>query len=293
VTTTTTTPTYQYAYILDYDPPHLDNTITNVLDNPSYFSFSGATAKLGEVITFVSDNVSEEGRNTYSGYTDSAGYPIVISEDVAYLLSDEVLSVGSVVSQIYNDSFACYLAGTRIAVPDGEIEVEHLREGMLVVTASGAHRPVHWIGRRSFKRRAVMADPRVRPVILTAGCLGEALPRRDLRVSRDHAMFLDGVLIPAYALVNGVTIRIDPNMDEVHYFHIELDSHDVILAEGAPSESFVDDNSRGAFHNAAEYKPRVPAPPAAIYCAPRHEHGWLVESVHARLARLAGIQRAA
>jgi hypothetical protein len=90
-----------------------------------------------------------------------------------------------------------------------------------------------------------------------------------------------------------VTIRVDQAIDEVHYFHVELDTHDVILAGGAPSESFVDDNSRGAFHNAAEYKPRVPALPAAVYCAPRFEHGWIVASVQARLARLAGILRAA
>ena len=40
----------------------------------------------------------------------------------------------------------------------------------------------------------------------------------------------------------------------VEYFHIELDSHDVILAEGAPSETFIDEDSRGMFHNAHELR---------------------------------------
>ena len=62
----------------------------------------------------------------------------------------------------------------------------------------------------------------------------------------------EGVLIEARDLVNGVSI-VHAERGEVEYFHVELDSHDVIIAEGAFSETFIDDDSRGMFHNAQEY----------------------------------------
>jgi hypothetical protein len=80
----------------------------------------------------------------------------------------------------------------------------------------------------------------------------------------------------------------------VTYFHIELERHDVILAEGAPSESFVDDDSRGMFHNAAEYAALYPdaAPAPALYCAPRVTGGFALEAIRHRLAVRAGLRPA-
>jgi hypothetical protein len=108
-------------------------------------------------------------------------------------------------------------------------------------------------------------------------------------------MFLDDVLIPASALVNGFSIVQLDRVESVEYIHIELDTHDVILAEGAPSESFVDDQSRGMFHNASEYARLYPdtAIEPARYCAPRLEDGEEVETVRRRLAALAGPRLAA
>ena len=75
-------------------------------------------------------------------------------------------------------------------------------------------------------------------------------------------MFLDGMLIPAEHLINGDSVEQLELMEEIAYFHIELDQHDVILAEGALSETFVDDNSRGMCHNAHEFHaPRPDARP--------------------------------
>ena len=84
-------------------------------------------------------------------------------------------------------------------------------------------------------------------------------------------MYLDGVLIEAKDLINGVSIVQAERVEKVEYFHIELDSHDVIIAEGALSESFIDDDSRGMFHNAHEFRVLYPAAASGLahYCAPR------------------------
>src|SRR5207249_2356420 len=117
----------------------------------------------------------------------------------------------------------------------------------------GDSRRIRWIGRRGYAGRFASANPEIMPILIRAGALEDGVPRRDLMVSPLHAMYLDNVLIPAGALVNGSSITRVDQIEKVEYFHIELDSHDLILAEGALSETFVDDDSRGMFHNAAEF----------------------------------------
>ncbi len=190
-----------------------------------------------------------------------------------------------------NDTVACYTTGTLILTTRGEVPVEGLAIGDRVITAGGAVEPVRWIGRRSYAGRALAANPGVQPILLRAGSLGDGLPRRDLRVSPEHAMFLDGVLVPARCLVNGTTIVQDRACGRVDYFHVELDRHSVILAEAAPSESFVDDDNRSMFQNAHEWQARYPGRPRipAVYCAPRVESGAALTAIRRRLDG-AGVQ---
>ncbi len=101
-------------------------------------------------------------------------------------------------------------------------------------------------------------------------------------------MFLDGVLVPARCLVNNNTIIQERQKDRVDYIHIELDSHDLLLAEGAPSETFLDDDSRGAFHNACEFAERYPRGLELDgSCAPRVADGYALEVIRRRLAEVA------
>jgi T5SS/PEP-CTERM-associated repeat protein len=181
---------------------------------------------------------------------------------------------------------ACFAAGTRIRTPDGDIPVEALRIGQLVETVGSAPRPIRWIGRRSYHNRFVRNDPAVMPIRIAGGALGDGVPRRDLLVSPEHAMFLDGALVAAKLLVNGTTITQVRHLDRIDYFHVELDSHDILFAEGAPSESFVDCDSRFMFQNAAEFAQLYPDDAGASwsFCAPRLEEGAKLAALQRRLA---------
>jgi hypothetical protein len=153
---------------------------------------------------------------------------------------------------ITGDIIPCYLRGTRIRTPEGEVPVENLKLGDRVVTASGETRPILWLGSRSVdcaRHRDPMA---VWPVRIRAGALAPGQPERDLWVSPGHSLFLDGNLFQAEKLINGVTIeRVE--RQRVEYWHVELDRHDVLLAEGAPAESYLDTGNRTSFLSSGEF----------------------------------------
>jgi autotransporter passenger strand-loop-strand repeat protein len=156
-------------------------------------------------------------------------------------------SDGSGGSKITTDA-ACYRAGTRIRTDHGEVPVEALGIGDRVLSAFGGTVPVTWLGQRRVACRRHPKPQDVWPVRVAAGAFGADLPRRDLFLSPDHAVFVGGVLIPIRYLVNDATIVQEP-MDEVTYWHVELPAHDVLFAEGLPAESYLDTGNRDAFAN--------------------------------------------
>jgi Hint domain len=194
------------------------------------------------------------------------------------------------------DVAPCYCAGTVIRTPHGEQRVETLKIGDKVATISGAARPIKWIGRRGYSGRFVMGRKDILPVCIKKDALGNDMPRRDLWISPNHAMYFQDsdVLVEAKDLINGVSIIQAERVDRVDYFHIELDSHDVLIAEGAPAESFIDDASRGLFHNAAEYWTRHSegASVTPRYFAARCFDGAELEAVRRCIALRAGLIRA-
>lgn len=148
----------------------------------------------------------------------------------------------------------CFLHGTMIATPTGEIAIESLSIGDLVLTHSGAVRPIRWIGRLEFSRGEGWTAE-ARPVRVAKGALGPNSPVRDLYVSRAHMFYLNGVLIPAGNLINGTTISVvTPEADVLQYFHVDFGTHDVVLADGAPCESLLATPEHiTVFDNSAEY----------------------------------------
>jgi hypothetical protein len=142
----------------------------------------------------------------------------------------------------------CFAAGTRLRGPAGWLRVECLKEGDLLLTASGQVRPVRWIGHRSVNCSTHPSPDQVLPIRIRAGAFDGDLPVADLRLSPDHAVFVAGGLMPVKYLVNGTTIRRE-TVARVRYFHVELDSHDLLLAEGLAVESYLDTGNRRTFAN--------------------------------------------
>jgi hypothetical protein len=151
---------------------------------------------------------------------------------------------------------ACFLPGTLLQTPYGERKIEDLRIGDLVTTLSGEAEPITWIGRRVYKRSTGRRHPEsVFPVRVARGALGPNVPHRDLFVSQEHALWVDGVFLKAIDLVNRSSIMLHSSAEiEIEYLHVKLARHDVIFAEGAPSETlFVNASNVERFDNFVEY----------------------------------------
>ena len=134
----------------------------------------------------------------------------------------------------------CFLRGAQIWTPSGEVRVEDLRVNDFVVTSSGEAKPIKWVWGRRFERQPGQKwGQEIVPIRVARSALGPNIPHRDLYLSRYHCLYLDGVLIPALDLVNSSSIaKVDiEDLSEIEYFHIKLERHSVIYAEGAACES--------------------------------------------------------
>jgi len=154
-----------------------------------------------------------------------------------------------------NGQTSCFLKGTTIRTADGERKIEDLVVGDLLPTVFAGTRPIQWIARYPFRRsnpsKAWVRD--VLPVRVARSALAPDIPNADLYVTQSHALLIDGVLVPAGNLINGTTITLydADTLDELEFFHIKLEGHDVIYAEGAPCETLVEVDENAV--NFAEY----------------------------------------
>ena len=153
----------------------------------------------------------------------------------------------------------CFLAGTRIRTAHGEQLIENLQEGEQIKTHDGVLKTIKWLCIQTINIKHPVNPLRRNPVCFKKGSLGHNFPKSDLCTSPDHAMFVDGLLINAGALVNGVNIISTQPKEDFKYYHIELDSHELIIAEGCPTESYLPQHeNRSDYDNAEEFNARYP-----------------------------------
>jgi len=212
------------------------------------------------------------------------------SVSTRYFSTTPIVSQSALASSVIspNPIPVCFTTGTLIRTARGEVAVEDLIVGDLAVTASGALRPITWIGYRRLEHLA----PEQQPVRVRTGAFGSSLPVRDLFLSAGHPVLVGadangegGVLVPVMCLINGTSIAREP-ATQVTYWHVELDTHDILLAEGLAAESYIDGGDRAFFAEASDHALHnpdfVPAGWSAR-CRPVAVDGALVERERARL----------
>ena len=177
----------------------------------------------------------------------------------------------------------CYAQGTLIRTTRGDVAVEALSVGDVVICAAGHTRPIIWIGHRDVACAAHPTPEAVWPIRIAPHAFGPGLPAWELFVSPDHAIYTNGVLIPASALVNGGSVR-QVEMPRVTYWHVELDAHDIMLAEGLPAESFLENGNRADFAGGDVISLYPVFAAAAGPCAPVVRQGAALEGVRRKLA---------
>ncbi len=295
-------PVFAGAAISTYDAKVSANVVNGNTLSGALFTGTNAQAAYGALLgTFTSTPVAltlkpGDQENFYhvantigevlagdlmSGVGISTGTSIAVSAlDIAMLKDIGVPVTADVV---------CYGRGTRIATPNGEIAVEALRVGDRVTTGDGAHVPIVWLGYRRVDCRAHPHPRRVLPVVIKQDAFGPSLPRRDLTVSPNHALWFDGVLIPARLLIDGVSV-VQIDVDVVDYFHVELPHHDLLLAEGLRAESYLNCDDRQLFDNGTGALAIPPEAPGRVWayraCAELCLVGAEIDAARAHLARM-------
>ena len=220
--------------------------------------------------------------------------PVTLFHDISFGDLDMTADPSAFVSTFGNSiepvtfvfDAVCYGSGTRILTDRGEIEVQDLAVGDLVVTASGERRPIRWLGSRTLDCNAHPDARAVWPIRIAAHAFADNQPSRDLFVSPAHALRVsidDDVLVPACRLINGSTIARCP-AETVTYWHVELDSHDLLLADGLPAESYLECGNRRFFtRNEASALPEPRDRPANGLCLPLIEDGAILTSAREAL----------
>jgi hypothetical protein len=228
-------------------------TISGETDTQKYL---GTAVESGKVVGFFFEDVTTGSFFLFSTSNDlltpHSHTPVTVTLDLSTGVNDSNannwdLTTGAPVA-------FCFMAGTGVRTPAGDVAVETLKTGDLVTLSDGRVAPVSWLGRQTVSTR--FADPlRSLPVRIKANALGEDLPQRDMLISPDHALLVDGILVQAGALVNGVSIVRETQVPVVFtYYHVEVADHSLILAENVPAETFVDNVDRMAFDNWEEHQ---------------------------------------
>jgi hypothetical protein len=263
-TGTTSIGTYWFAWIPGQD--YLDTPPTNIVAPAGWSDvITNGGAGDGYAIRFIAGpgselttgnalNFSFTSTETPAQLAGNSSFHSTVPETTSFVY--EGAAFGDPGFQ-FTATVTCFCAGARILTERGEVAVEQLVIGDNVVTASGVLRPVRWLGHRRIDISRHPDPAAVWPVRVAANAFGDRLPRRDLWLSPGHNIAVEGVIMPISSLINGRSVA-QVKRTEVEYWHVELDAHDIILAEGLPAESYLDCGNRTAFANGGAFVEAYP-----------------------------------
>ena len=237
-------------------------TITGLYGPSATYTDNGVIDFDNAVFTSDSGGVTLDGNSgSYFGL-DIAGLAFTTSDGI----TDNLYTVGTTFEYytytgaqgtltLVSSDAPCYVSGTRLLTERSEVAVENIAPGDRAITlADGVEvaQPVIWVGQRRVDLASHPRPELVAPIRIRHGAFGDGLPHRDLLVSPDHAVFIDGRLVCARMLVNGMTVTQEFETRSVTYYHIELARHALLLAEGLPAESYLDTGNRSMFTNGGQ-----------------------------------------
>lgn len=237
------------AGVVEYDTLSYQSGGAYVL-NKGFANVAWGDGVIFKGYDFSSDTVSYSG--TTLDISNGSSTVLQFTNFQSSLSSGDFKIVYNAAGNYSELSAVCFARGTLIRTPEGEIAVERLRTGDTVLVQQNGSlmpQPVVWRGHRRIDLIAHPKPAHVAPIRIRAGAFGEGLPVRDLILSPDHALLIDGKLIAARQLVNGASITQEEGWTAVDYYHVELDRHAILLAEGLPAESYLDTGNRGFFAN--------------------------------------------
>lgn len=263
-------------------PDSVEGTITAVSDDNT-----GDVTTYSGPFTVLAQAIDGEGNEWYL-LTDGI-QSFLVSEHVT-TFSDPPYEFGNA-TLLDNPGTVCFLEGTRILTRSGYVSVESLKPGDELLTLGGDWLPLRWLGRLEPRRGRLGYKPGDWPIHIAQDAFGVGLPACDLWVSPDHAVFFRHHLIPAKCLVNGTTVRREPRMERLVYYHALLDNHAVIFSEALPTESYVPRENQRFFSNANSFPEELPGTLVAAAgwardCFPRVSGGPIVTAACHHLAKL-------
>ena len=278
------TPFYSILDLFRYSAP---GTRVLTAGTPAYFSTDNG----------VTNGVIENGVTHFGIFNTAAGGDAAdwLSSAVPADAIDAFLTTGtagvfsaldSTVMSSIGLTATCFQEGTRIQTSAGMRPIETLAPDDTVLTLLGGPGKVVWVGRREMDLTAHPKPELAWPVRVRAGAFAPGLPSRNLYLSPDHAIYAEGVLIPVKCLINGTSV-VQMKVDHVVYWHVELQQHDVVLAEGLPAETYLDAGDRATFAGGnvvALYTDFAARRWEMTACAPMTLTGPEVEAVRQRLA---------
>jgi antigen 43 len=243
-----------------YDAAH-DYSGVQQTGIPTTYAFTGSVTTIGDMVSVV---VTTNGISAppvayiYEGYYEIGATAIYVFSTSPY--AGAALAISSTGGPVPSQSAiplttggtipVCFLRGTRIATISGDVAVEDLLVGDRVVTRRGDDMiadTVIWVGRRRVRVTAGPGAIERFPVRIRADALRDGVPSRDLLVTQEHCLLVGERLIPARMLVNGSSIVVDTGITDYECYHVELDHHAILIAEGMEAESYLDTGNRAGF----------------------------------------------